>query len=53
VDGSVVPTPLIAGGINRVIDWPLQLWVFATLYVAICLYVLMLWWLVPPRLPRW
>ena len=53
VDGSVLPTPLIADGINRVIYWPLQLWVFATFYVAICLYVLMLWWLVPPRLPRW
>lgn len=43
------PTPLIARWINGLIYWPLPLWVFATLYVAVCLYVLWLWWLVPPQ----
>jgi hypothetical protein len=42
--------PLIAGVVNRLIYWPLPLWVFAVIYVAVCAYVLLLWWLVPPRL---
>ena len=40
--------PFIARVINRLLFWPLPLWVFAVLYVAVCFYVLMLWWLVPP-----
>jgi len=47
---AVSHTPLIAGVVNRLIYWPLPLWVFAVLYVAVALYVLALWWLVPPRL---
>ncbi len=43
--------PLIARAVHRLIFWPLPLWVFAVIYVAVCLYVLLLWWLVPPRLP--
>jgi len=41
--------PLIAGWINRLIYWPLPLWAFAILYVAVCVYTLLLWRLVPPR----
>ena len=48
--GASAPTPLIAGWINRLIYWPLPLWVFAVLYVAVWIYVLALWLLVPPRL---
>jgi Protein of Unknown function (DUF2784) len=44
--------PLIAGLVNRLIYWPLPLWVFAALYVAVWLYVLLLWWLVPPHRGR-
>lgn len=44
--------PLVSGWINRLIYWPLPLWVFALFYVAIFLYVLVLWWLVPPHRPR-
>lgn len=43
--------PLIARVVNRLIFWPLPLWAFAVLYVAVCLYVLLLWRLVPPLLP--
>lgn len=41
--------PLIAGWINRLIFWPLPLWVFAVIYVAVGLYALALWWWVPPK----
>lgn len=44
--------PLIARVVSRLIFWPLPLWAFAVLYVAVCLYVLLLWRLVPPLLPR-
>jgi hypothetical protein len=40
--------PFIARFINRLLFWPLPLWVFAVLYVAVCAYVLLLWRLVPP-----
>lgn len=43
--------PLIARTVERLIFWPLPLWVFALLYVAVWLYVLALWLLVPPRRP--
>ena len=47
---AVSSEPLIARVVNRLIYWPLPLWVFALLYVAVCAYVLALWFLVPPRL---
>ncbi len=40
--------PLIQRWVNRVIFWPLPLWVFAVLYVVVWLYVVALWRLVPP-----
>ena len=44
-------TPLIARWVDRVVFWPLPLWVFAVLYAAVFLYVIALWWLVPPAWP--
>ena len=44
--------PFIARFVNRLIYWPLPLWVFAVGYVAVCLYALVLWTLVPPRRRR-
>jgi hypothetical protein len=44
------PTPLIAGWIDRLVYWPLPLWVFAALYGLVFGYALALFWLVPPRL---
>jgi hypothetical protein len=44
--------PLVERWVNAVIYWPLPIWVFAVLYVALGLGVLGLWWLVPPTSPR-
>jgi hypothetical protein len=43
------PTPLIIGFVNRMIFWPLPLWVFTALYVVVWVYALALWWIVPPE----
>ena len=48
---SAADAPLIARIVNRLLFWPLPLWVFAVLYVAVAVAVLMMWWLVPPRWP--
>src|SRR5262249_1628073 len=45
-------TPLIARWINGVLFWPLPLWLFAILYVAIFAYAVALLWLVPPAWRR-
>ncbi len=44
--------PLIRRWIAWLVFWPLPLWVFALLYVAVCLYAIALWRLVPPAWPR-
>ena len=44
--------PLIERWVSRLVFWPLPIWVFALLYVAVGLYALSLWWLVPVRLAR-
>ena len=49
--GHATTQPLIAGWINRLIYWPLPLWVFAVAYVAVFAYVIALWVFVRPRLP--
>jgi hypothetical protein len=46
--GAARPTPLIMGWVNRVIYWPLPIWVFAALYLLVFGYALALLWLVPP-----
>lgn len=50
--GAATPTPLIAGWIDRIVYWPLPLWVFAVLYVLIFGYAVALLWLVPLRRHR-
>src|SRR5579875_3682135 len=47
--GAAAPMPLIAGWIDRLIYWPLPLWVFAVLYGLVFAYALALLRLVPPR----
>jgi Protein of Unknown function (DUF2784) len=37
---------------TRLIFWPLPLWFFVILYLAVLVYALALWWLVPPRRRR-
>jgi len=41
--------PLIQGWLTSLVFWPLPIWVFAVFYLAIALYVIALWALVPPR----
>jgi hypothetical protein len=49
--GSASNEPMIQQWISRIIFWPVPLWVFAVLYVGVCIYTLLLWRLVPPQLP--
>lgn len=49
--GATHVQPLIAGWINRLIYWPLPLWVFAVLYVVVFVYVIALWLAVRPVMP--
>jgi hypothetical protein len=44
--------PLIQRWVTRLILWPVPLWVFVVLYLAILAYALALWWLIPPRRER-
>lgn len=52
VTGASRVQPLIAGWIDRLIYWPLPLWVFALAYVVVFAYVVALWMFVRPRVPR-
>jgi hypothetical protein len=47
--GTATTEPMIARWINAIIYWPLPLWGFAIIYVAVLLYALALWRWVPPR----
>ena len=51
VSGASHAQPLVAGWINRLIYWPLPLWVFAVAYVVVLAYVIVLWIWVRPRVP--
>ena len=44
--------PVVQRWVSQAIYWPLPLWFFAILYVAVCAFALLLWWLIPPRFPR-
>jgi hypothetical protein len=41
--------PLIERWVNGLIYWPLPIWVFAAIYLALFASVVALWWLVPAR----
>jgi hypothetical protein len=43
--------PLIQRWVSQIIFWPFPVWVFAALYVGVWIYTLLLWRLVPPRVP--
>ena len=40
--------PLIMRWVNSVIFWPLPIWAFTALYLAVFAYVVALWWWVRP-----
>lgn len=41
--------PLIMRWVNSMIFWPLPIWMFTALYLAVFGYTLALWWMVRPR----
>jgi hypothetical protein len=49
LSGNQSATPLLMGWVNRLIFWPLPLWVFTIIYCAVFLYVVALSVLVPFR----
>ena len=44
---STTQPPLIVRVVDRLVYWPVPLWVFAVIYAAILAYVIALFWLVP------
>ena len=49
LSGVQASQPLIMRWVNAMVFWPLPVWVFSTLYLAVFAYTLLLFWLVPPR----
>jgi len=45
--GAVASPPLIMHWVNGLIYWPLPIWVFGAIYVALFAAVVAFWWLVP------
>lgn len=41
--------PLIMRWVNSLIYWPLPIWVFSAIYLALFACVIAFWWLVPTR----
>ncbi|THD60123.1 DUF2784 family protein [Phenylobacterium sp.] len=48
--GAGPAAPLIARWVESVIYWPLPIWAFAAIYLALFAAVIALWFGVPPRL---
>jgi hypothetical protein len=46
--GAAMPGPLIMRVVNGLIYWPLPMWLFTTIYLALFSLVIALWWLVRP-----
>lgn len=49
LSGQAPAQPLLAGWIDRLVYWPLPLWMFAAGYVLVFAYVVALWFVVPVR----
>jgi hypothetical protein len=47
LSGGGAEEPMIMRWVNGLIYWPLPLWAFTTLYLALFAYVVALWWIVP------
>ncbi len=48
LSGTGAEDPLIMRWVNSVIYWPLPMWAFTALYVAVFAFVVALWWWVRP-----
>jgi Protein of Unknown function (DUF2784) len=49
---STAQPPLIVRVVDRLVYWPVPLWAFAVIYLALLAYVIALFWLVPVRPTR-
>jgi hypothetical protein len=49
LSGGGAEDPLIMRWVNSVIYWPLPMWAFTAIYLALFALVVALWWIVPPR----
>lgn len=47
--GGGAEDPLVMRWVNSLIHWPLPMWAFTALYVAVFAYVVALWWWAPPE----
>jgi hypothetical protein len=47
--GAQAQPPLIERTIERLVYWPLPIWVFGALYLVLFALVVGFWWLVPPH----
>ena len=52
LSGSTHVQPLIEGWMNRLVYWPLPMWVFVVAYVAVFAYVIGLWIWVRPGVSK-
>jgi hypothetical protein len=50
--GASAQPPLIERWVERVIYWPLPIWVFGAIYLALFALVVAMWWWVRPELGR-
>ena len=46
--GAAQQPPLIMRVVNSLIYWPLPVWAFTAIYIAVFAYTIALWFLVPP-----
>jgi hypothetical protein len=47
--GAQAQPPLIERTVERLVYWPLPIWVFAAIYLVLFALVVAFWWWVPPR----
>jgi hypothetical protein len=47
--GAQAQPPLIERTVERLVYWPLPIWVFGALYLVLFALVVGFWWLVPPH----
>ena len=48
LSGGGAEDPLVMRYVNSLIYWPLPMWVFTAMYLALFAWVAALWWIVPP-----
>ena len=49
--GDGAQAPMVMRWINGLIYWPLPMWAFTVIYLALFAWVVALWWIAPPN-PR-